>query len=95
MNNSLCGSLTSVISDLQTICYKVIEKEFEIPLNQLSEYRVVFIISDVYNRNHIKYVIEMLLNGLQFQSCIVIHEGLYYPSLSSGFICLLILCLHR
>ena len=85
VNNSLCGSLTSVISDLQSICAKVIQTEFEIPLKQLNEYKAVLIIPDVYNRNHIKYLIEMLLNGLQFESCVVIHEGfLFSPNISNS-----------
>ncbi|CAG2103035.1 unnamed protein product [Medioppia subpectinata] len=75
VSNCLGGSLTSIIADLESICGKAIEKHFEISLKELNQYRVVLIIPDVYNRNHIKYMIEMLLNGLGFQSCLLIHEA--------------------
>src|SRR5882724_7151897 len=82
VNNGFGGSLTSVISDLETICRKAIERHFEISMNELIEYKVVLIIPDVYNRNHIKYLIHMLLNGLGFHSCLVIHEGLKFDFIS-------------
>ncbi|XP_054162456.1 actin-related protein 8-like [Oppia nitens] len=75
INDALGGSLTTVIADLETICRKSITKYLEIPVNELNQYKVVLIIPDVYNRNHIKYLIDMLLNDMRFQSCLVIHEA--------------------
>lgn len=77
INNGLGGSLTSVIADLECIWSMAINKHLEIPRESFNEYRVVFIIPDVYNRCHIKYLIDSLLNNLQFESCIVIHEGMH------------------
>jgi len=61
---------------LQSIWSLAIEKHLEIPLSQLNQYRVVLIIPDVYNRNHVKYLIDLLLNSMHFEGCIVIHEGI-------------------
>jgi actin-related protein 8 len=76
VNNGLGGSLTSVISDLESIWSLAIEKYLEIPLNQLNQYRVILIIPDVYNRNHVKCLIDLLLINLKFEGLIVIHEGM-------------------
>jgi actin-related protein 8 len=88
VNNGLGGSLTSVISDLESIWSLAIEKYLEIPLNQLNQYRVILIIPDVYNRNHVKCLIDLLLINLQFEGLIVIHEGMNWQINNIVIICL-------
>ncbi len=88
VNNGLGGSLTSVISDLESIWSLAIEKYLDIPLNQLNQYRVILIIPDVYNRNHVKCLIDLLLINLQFEGLIVIHEGMNRQINNTVIICL-------
>ncbi|XP_028438975.1 actin-related protein 8 isoform X2 [Perca flavescens] len=60
------GSLTAVLADLETIWSHVIQKQLEIPLKDLKYYRCILLVPDIYNRQHIKEVVNMLLLNMGF-----------------------------
>ena len=76
IHNGVGGSITSVIADLESIWSFAIEKYLNISVNDLKNYKAVLTIPDVYNRNHVKHLIDLLINGLKFESCIVLLESL-------------------
>ncbi|KAK8405413.1 hypothetical protein O3P69_001749 [Scylla paramamosain] len=45
-----------------------------VPLKDLKFYRAVLIIPDIYNRDHIKKLTNLLLNGLGFGGCFVLQD---------------------
>ncbi|RWS22642.1 actin-related protein 8-like protein [Leptotrombidium deliense] len=77
IHTGIGGSINSIVSDLETIWAFFIEKKLEIDLKSLSNYKAVLTIPDVYNRNHVKELIKMILNGLGFGSCFVHHESVF------------------
>lgn len=69
------GSLTSVITNLETHWTKAIEHFLHIPKNELGGYRCVLLIPDIYNRQHVKALIHMLINRMGFSSILVHQES--------------------
>ena len=45
----------------------------DIPLKDLKYYRAILLVPDIFNRQHIKEMINILLNGLGF-SCAIVHQ---------------------
>lgn len=74
-HSSIGGSLTSVLSDLETIWSGAIQQCLDIPLKDLKHYRAVLVIPDVYCRQHVKEIVNMLLTKLKFGSCFVHLES--------------------
>ncbi|XP_061622169.1 actin-related protein 8 isoform X3 [Phyllopteryx taeniolatus] len=60
------GSLTAVLADLETIWSHVIQKNLEIPLKDLKYYRCILLVPDIYNRQHAKELVSMLLLNMGF-----------------------------
>ncbi|XP_029362964.1 actin-related protein 8 [Echeneis naucrates] len=77
------GSLTAVLADLETIWSYVIQKHLEIPLKDLKYYRCVLLVPDIYNRQHIKEVVNMLLIKMGF-SAIIVHQESVCATFGSG-----------
>ncbi|CAB1420015.1 unnamed protein product [Pleuronectes platessa] len=77
------GSLTAVLSDLETIWSHVIQKSLEIPLKDLKYYRCILLVPDIYNRQHIKEVVNMLLLNMGF-SAIIVHQESVCATFGSG-----------
>ncbi|KAI8497315.1 Cytochrome b5 reductase 4 [Branchiostoma belcheri] len=69
------GSLTAVLADLETIWTTAIEKFLEIPVKDLKHYRCILLVPDIYNRQHIKELINLLLNRLGFSAAIAHQES--------------------
>ncbi|KFM64441.1 Actin-related protein 8, partial [Stegodyphus mimosarum] len=69
------GSLSSVLADLEAIWSTAIQKYLDIPLKDLKLYRAVLIIPDVYKREHVKELVNLLLTRLGFMSCFVHLES--------------------
>ncbi|XP_034393581.1 actin-related protein 8 [Cyclopterus lumpus] len=77
------GSLTAVLADLETIWSHVIQKQLEIPLKDLKYYRCILLVPDIYNRQHIKEVVNMLLLNMGF-SAIIVHQESVCATFGSG-----------
>uniref|UniRef100_A0A8C2L5J8 Actin-related protein 8 n=1 Tax=Cyprinus carpio TaxID=7962 RepID=A0A8C2L5J8_CYPCA len=60
------GSLTAALADLETIWSHALQKLLEIPLKDLKYYRCILLIPDIYNRQHVKEVVNMLLVKMGF-----------------------------
>ncbi|XP_063881508.1 actin-related protein 8-like isoform X2 [Scylla paramamosain] len=68
------GSISAVLADLETIWGHCISTVLNVPLKDLKFYRAVLIIPDIYNRDHIKKLTNLLLNGLGFGGCFVLQD---------------------
>lgn len=77
------GSLSAVLADLETIWSHVIHKQLEIPLKDLKYYRCVLLVPDIYNRQHIKEMVNMLLLHVGF-SAIIVHQESVCATFGSG-----------
>lgn len=73
VHNGRYGSLSSVITSLKTLWGSAIETFLHIPLKDLPNFRCVLLIPDLYNHQHVKEMVDMLLNSLKFSS-IMIHQ---------------------
>ncbi|XP_072328584.1 actin-related protein 8 isoform X1 [Scyliorhinus torazame] len=70
------GSLTAVLADLETIWTFAIQKFLEIPRKDLKYYRCILLIPDIYNRQHVKELINILLNNIGFSGAVVQQESI-------------------
>ncbi|MEE6501718.1 hypothetical protein FKM82_004301 [Ascaphus truei] len=77
------GSLTAVLTDLETIWSHVIQKLLEIPRKDLKYYRCILLIPDIYNRQHVKEMVNMILMKMEF-SGIVVHQESVCAAYGSG-----------
>ncbi|XP_061526928.1 actin-related protein 8 isoform X1 [Phycodurus eques] len=77
------GSLTAVLADLETIWSHVIQKNLEIPLKDLKYYRCILLVPDIYNRQHAKELVSMLLLNMGF-SAIIVHQESVCATFGSG-----------
>ncbi|XP_068195966.1 actin-related protein 8 [Antennarius striatus] len=77
------GSLTAVLTDLETIWGNVIQKQLDIPLKDLKYYRCILLVPDINNRQHIKEIVNMLLVNMGF-SAIIVHQESVCATFGSG-----------
>ncbi|XP_076132578.1 actin-related protein 8 [Alosa pseudoharengus] len=77
------GSLTAVLADLEAIWSHAIQKLLEIPLKDLKYHRCILLVPDIYNRQHVKEMVNMLLNNIGF-SAIVVHQESVCATYGSG-----------
>ncbi|KAK7788285.1 hypothetical protein R5R35_013901 [Gryllus longicercus] len=68
------GSLTGVLSNLETIWSWVIKHRLEIPLKNLRHYRAVLVIPDIYNRQYLKELTTLLLCRIGFGGCFLVQD---------------------
>ncbi|XP_072277039.1 actin-related protein 8 [Pyxicephalus adspersus] len=69
------GSLTAVLADLETIWSHVLQKILGIQLSDLKYYRCILLIPDIYNRQHVKEMVNMVLMKMGFAGVIVHQES--------------------
>uniref|UniRef100_A0A8V1AG28 Actin related protein 8 n=1 Tax=Gallus gallus TaxID=9031 RepID=A0A8V1AG28_CHICK len=77
------GSLTAVLADLEVIWSHAIQKYLEIPLKDLKYYRCILLIPDIYNKQHVKELVNMILMKMGF-SGIVVHQESVCATFGSG-----------
>ncbi|XP_053576718.1 actin-related protein 8 [Bombina bombina] len=77
------GTLTAVLTDLETIWSHVIQKILEISLKDLKYYRCILMIPDIYNRQNIKEIVNMILMKMGF-SGIIVHQESVCAAYGSG-----------
>ncbi|XP_032892447.1 actin-related protein 8 isoform X2 [Amblyraja radiata] len=62
------GSLSALLADLEAIWTLAIQKYLEIPSKDLKYYRCILLIPDIYNRQHVKELVNLLLNNIGFSA---------------------------
>ncbi|XP_013416837.1 actin-related protein 8 [Lingula anatina] len=67
------GSLTAVMADLETIWGNAIEQCLDIPMRDFKHYRIILLIPDIYNRQHVREMVNMLLDRLGF-AAVLLHQ---------------------
>ncbi|XP_051526120.1 actin-related protein 8 [Myxocyprinus asiaticus] len=83
IHSGLGGSLTAVLVHLENIWSHAIHRLLEIPLKDLKYYRCILLIPDIYNRQHVKEVVNMLLVKMGF-SAVVVHQESVCATFGSG-----------
>uniref|UniRef100_A0A1B0FKW0 Uncharacterized protein n=1 Tax=Glossina morsitans morsitans TaxID=37546 RepID=A0A1B0FKW0_GLOMM len=74
IHSGIGGSLTSILSDLESIWSYAIEKHMNIPRKQLNQYGAVLVISDIYNRSILRELVTLLLQCLGFRACFLLQD---------------------
>lgn len=69
------GSITAVATSIERLWGKAIETFLDIPVKDFQFYRAVLIIPDIFDRDHMKLLIDIVLNRLKF-SCIIVAQVL-------------------
>ena len=83
INDGVGGSSTSVAEDIETLWGHAIETYLNIPIKDFSYYRAVLLVPDVFNRSHVKMLIDIVLNRLKF-SCITVAQESVCGTFGSG-----------
>lgn len=83
IHSSVGGSITSIAADLQTLWGSAIETYLEIPVKDLNYYRAVLLIPDIFERAHVKVLVDVLLNRLKF-SCVIVGQESVCGAFGSG-----------
>ncbi|XP_063228540.1 actin-related protein 8 isoform X2 [Bacillus rossius redtenbacheri] len=68
------GSLTAVLANLEAIWSWVVRYRLEIPLKDLRHYRAVLVIPDIYNRQHLRELMTLLLCRIGFGGCFLLQD---------------------
>lgn len=75
IHSGLGGSLRCVLANISIIWSTVIQTLLQVDLKEIESYKAVLIIPDVYNRSHIKELINLLFNEIGFGNVLVHHEA--------------------
>lgn len=68
------GSVTAVLHDLEAIWSHVLLSQFDIKRDQLCQYQCVLVISDVFNRFHLREFTTLLLQRMGFKACFLCQD---------------------
>uniref|UniRef100_A0A6A7G4U5 Actin-related protein 8 isoform X1 n=2 Tax=Hirondellea gigas TaxID=1518452 RepID=A0A6A7G4U5_9CRUS len=68
------GSLTAVMSDLELIWSSAIQDKLNIAHSDFKMYGCCVVIPDLYNREHVVHITELLLNSMGFAACFVFQD---------------------
>ncbi|XP_055383473.1 actin-related protein 8 isoform X2 [Condylostylus longicornis] len=74
LHGNVGGSLSAVLADLQAIWEYALSEKMNIKLSDLSQYKAVLVVSDIYNRSHLKELTTMLLIKMGFGSCFLVQD---------------------
>ncbi|XP_055716979.1 actin-related protein 8 [Phlebotomus papatasi] len=74
VHSGLGGSLSSVLTDLQAIWEHVLLATMEIKTTDLSAYKCVLVIPDIYNRAYLRELVTLLLCRIGFGSCFLVQD---------------------
>ena len=75
LHDGPCGSLKSVLSDLEMLWALAIQNVLDIPMKDFRHYKVVLVVPAMFNKLHIKEMMNVLLCELGFNSAIVQQEA--------------------
>ncbi|VDO74958.1 unnamed protein product [Schistosoma curassoni] len=71
---STSANYSAILQDLEDIWSTALEKHIGIARSNLSNYRAILVINDVYKRNEIRYLVHLLLNRLKFGR-VFVHQA--------------------
>lgn len=74
LHGGVGGSTSAVLADLQTIWEHVLRRNLKIPLSDLYMYKAVLIVPDIYNRGHLRELMNLLLLRMRFGSCFLVQD---------------------
>ncbi|XP_067637534.1 actin-related protein 8 [Eurosta solidaginis] len=74
VHKNVGGSTAAALSNMENIWLYVLKKHLNINANTLPQYSAVLVISDVYNRSHLREFTNLLLQRLRFRSCFLLQE---------------------
>ncbi|XP_032825583.1 actin-related protein 8 [Petromyzon marinus] len=80
------GSLSAVLADLEAIWMQAIHRYLDISSSDVKYYRCILLIPDIYNRQHVKELMNMLLTGMGFAGAMV-HQESVCASFGCGLSC--------
>ncbi|XP_033746554.1 actin-related protein 8-like [Pecten maximus] len=69
------GTLTAVMADIETIWGQAIQTLLDIPLKDLKLYKALLLIPDVYIHQHVKHMMDILLEKLGFGAAVIHQES--------------------
>lgn len=85
LHGGVGGSVTAVLADLQEMWEYVLRKHLKIPLSELHLYKAVLIVPDIYNRGHLRELMNILLMKMGFGSCFLVQVGFFISFASKSF----------
>lgn len=74
LHGGVGGSTSAVLADLQAIWEHVLRRNLKIPLSDLYMYKAVLIVPDIYNRGHLRELMNLLLLRMGFGSCFLVQD---------------------
>ncbi|KAM7346712.1 actin-related protein 8 [Cochliomyia hominivorax] len=74
LHSHIGGSLTAVLSDLESIWSYAIHERMAIPRKSLVQYGAVLVVPDVYNRSVLRELVSLLLTRLKFRACFLLQD---------------------
>lgn len=74
LHKGIGGSMSGVMCDLQDIWEFVLRHKLRIDLKQLKQYKAVLVISDIYDRAHLKELTTLLLKKIGFGCCFLVQD---------------------
>lgn len=76
LHGGIGGSITAVMADLQVIWEYVLKTHLKIDLNDLHLYKAVLVVPDIYNRGHLRELMNLLLLKMKFGSCFLVQVSI-------------------
>ena len=70
LHDGVGGTPSALAEDIVTLWGNAIETLLNIPIGDFSFYRAVLLVPDNFNRSHVKLLVDLILNRLNF-SCVI------------------------
>lgn len=71
------NSLSEILSDVtRLIEYVLSQEQFNVKQNQFSQYKIVLVIPDIFEKSHVETMFRILLKEMQFQAVAIMQESL-------------------
>lgn len=74
LHKGVGGSTAAVISSMETIWLYALKNYLNIAADALPHYSAVLVVSDIYNRSHLRELTTLLLQRLRFRSCFLLQD---------------------
>ncbi|XP_066935887.1 actin-related protein 8-like [Clytia hemisphaerica] len=83
LHDGVGGTPSALAEDIVTLWGNAIETLLNIPIGDLSFYRAVLLVPDNFNRSHVKLLVDLILNRLNF-SCVIACQESVCGAFGSG-----------
>uniref|UniRef100_A0A034W7G6 Actin-related protein 8 n=1 Tax=Bactrocera dorsalis TaxID=27457 RepID=A0A034W7G6_BACDO len=74
LHKGVGGSMAAIISSMEIIWLYALKSHLNIMADALPHYSAVLVVSDVYNRSHLRELTTLLLQRLRFRSCFLLQD---------------------